>query len=177
MINLLPLKEKKELQKEEQYKISLILAIVFLAFLLFLFLVLSLINIYISTELGLLENNYNLEKKSFEESGTKELEDKLTVANKDFSALKSFYSNQTKLIIILEEINESLPQGFYMKSFFWDKESNKISITGFAPVRDDLFKLQSSLENKFQNIDIPREHWLKAPQNIEFSASFTINNF
>jgi len=175
MINLLPLQEKKELEKREKLKLTLILGIIFIIFLVYLFLILLSIKIYISSELGTQRIIYDIEEKKFNTSEVQEFQQRIIKANQNLAELDSFYHGQIDLTDILEKISALLPPGVSLKNLTWQKETSQVSLSGFAPLRENLFELRNNLEKDFEEVYFPPSNWLK-PKDIDFRATFKIRS-
>ncbi|MDI6591777.1 MAG: PilN domain-containing protein [Patescibacteria group bacterium] len=175
MINLLPPQQKEELKKEQNYKLVLILGILILFFLICLILILFSIKIYISGKVESMQILIDLEEERFETSKIKELQKKINLANQNISELKNFYQNQKNIVEILEKISEPLPPGIYLTTLSWQKANSQISLSGFSPSREILFKFKENLEGKkeFTEIYFPSSTWVK-PINIDFHTNFKV---
>lgn len=190
MINLLPSQHKKELKQEKSWKIVLILSILFLIFLICLTLVLFFIKTFFSNQLIIQRSLFSQEEKRFQELQIQNLEERIIVTNQIFSKLGSFYRGQTNFTRILEKISQTLPPGIYLTNlsiipFLEEKEEKSkekilkqglnISLSGFAPTREDLLKFKKNLEKEelFKEIHFPPLSWVK-PTDINFSITFKI---
>jgi len=175
MINLLPPEEKKELIWEEKKKLSLILGILILVFLISLILVLSSIKIYISSQVEVQKFILSQEEKKFKESEAKTFQEKLEFLNQELTNLNSFYQNQIDLIEIFEKVSNYIPSGVYLNSFSFTADTSQISLTGFSPTREILLEFKKNLETekKFKEVYFPPTSWLE-PTNINFAVNFKI---
>ena len=105
MINLLPPDYRKNLLKEEQYKIVLILGIFILLFLVCFVLILFSIKVYIA---GCFEEErifVEHKQKEMKLSQIQELESEVESINKNLLGLDSFYQDQTDITELFEEIS------------------------------------------------------------------------
>ncbi len=177
MINLLPPKEKEEILEEKKWKLISILGILFLFFLICLFLILFLINIFISSQLKVQEIFLNQEEKNFQKSEFQVLEEEIITSNQTLLNLNSFYQNQMNFTGILKNISETFPDDIYFTILNFESLEGKISLAGFAPTRESLLELKKNLEEKefFEEIYFPSSNWVK-PIDINFSLSFKIKN-
>ncbi len=175
MINLLPPRYKQELKQEENFKIILILGVFFLFSLVSLVLILFSIKIYIQSQLEYLKIMVELEEKIFQKTEIQYLQKEITFANQNLSELKTFYQHQINLTNILEKISQILPPGMYLTTFFWEKSSFQIFLTGFSPSREILFEFKKNLEQEryFTEINFPPANWLK-PSDIDFQVNFKV---
>ena len=175
MINILPPKEKEILQAEEKKKIVLILEILGFTFLLCLILILVSMNIYVSGQAEAVRIVLKQEQGEFETSEIKSFTEKIKLANEIFSNLDSFYQNQVKLTKILEEISETLPDGIYLNNFSYQRNTSRVTISGFSESREVLSEFKENLEQKenLEEIYFPSSCWIK-PINIDFNSKFKI---
>lgn len=173
MINLLPPQYKAELKEEENWKLTLILSILFLIFLVCSALILFSIKVSISGQAEAQKILLLQEEKKFEESQIQNLEEKITVSNQALLKLNSFYQSQTNLTEILEKISETLPTGVYLTILNFNPA--QISLSGFSPTREILLEFKQNLEQEelFGEIYFPPSNWVK-PTDINFSVNFKI---
>jgi len=177
MINLLPPQQKRELLREEKWKLILTLGIIFLLFFLFLSLALFFIKIYILGELENWKTILEIEEKKFKVSEIQDFQKKITLINRNLSGLDSFYQGQADLTKILEKISQILPPGVYLSSLSWQKGTAQLGISGFASLRENLFELKKNLEKEkdFEEIYFPPSNWVK-PKDIDFYVVFKIKS-
>lgn len=173
MINLLPPQQKKEIEKEEKFKLVFILGLLILVFFLFVALILFSIQIYLSGRLLSQNIIFEAAQKRFEIPEIQDFQREIIALNQNIQELDSFYQNQIELTKILERISQIVPPGVYLTNFSWQKETSEIKILGFAPSREDLFKLKENLEGTdyFFSINFPPANWLK-PKDIDFQVIF-----
>lgn len=173
MINLLPPQYKAELKEEENWKLTLILSILFLIFLVCSALILFSIKISISGQAEAQKILLLQEEKKFEESQIQNLEEKITISNQTLLKLNSFYQSQTNSTEILEKISETLPIRTYLTTLNFNPA--QISLSGFSPTREILLEFKKNLEQEelFEEIYFPPSNWVK-PTNIDFSVNFKI---
>lgn len=176
MINLLPPKEREVLISEENFKITLILGILFLIFLFSLSLLLSSLKIYISKQVDSEREKITLYQKDIETSEAQALKERISTFNADLSESVSFFDKQVFLTDIFEEINQLLPESTYLTSFFYQEEGREVSLLGFAPTREVLFELKKNFESKemIKDFNFPLLNWVK-PKDIEFHLRFKID--
>lgn len=175
MINLLPPQQKKELKREEKWKLTSIFGIILLFSLLFFSLALFFIQTYISSELETWKIIFEIEEKKFKTSKIQDFQKKIVVLNQNLSKLDSFYQEQIDLTEILEKISQTLPSEVYLNNLSWQKETSQVVLSGFAPKREDLFTLRKNLEKEkdFEEIYFPSSNWIK-PKDIDFYVAFKI---
>lgn len=179
MINLLPPAKKEDLQKEENFRLVLILGVLWVFFLVCFSLLLLAIRIYVAGEIQ--TQNILVEAGSLqqEESALQNIR----ALNRDVGGLAAFYENQVMLSRVIADISSAAPSGIYLTSFNYAVPSQqgaknntpaaRISVTGFAPTTEDLLAFRTNLEqqNSFANVNIPPANWVNS-QNITFSFDF-----
>ncbi len=175
MINLLPPFYKKEILREQNWKLTLILGLLFLIFSVSLILVLFSIKIYIQGRVESLKVLADVEEKFLQESGTPDFRGKIDSANQKILRLESFYKNQDNTLSFLENIFRLLPEKIYLTSLFWQKSASQVSLNGFSPSRETLFELKKNLEERkeFSDIYFPPSKWID-PVDINFQVTFKI---
>jgi len=175
MINLLPSQEKEILRQEEEYKLVLILGILFFIFLICLILILLSIKIYFSGQLNVQEIILSQKEESFKKSRSQDLEEKILLFNQTFSELSSYYSERLSMVEISEKISQNLPYGVHLTNFNFDSETRQISLSGFSPSREILLEFKENLgkEENFQEIYFSPSSWVK-PADIDFTATLRI---
>ncbi len=173
MINLLPLKEKTELLREETKKLIVIIGVVILISLISLILILFSVKSYIWGQAEAAKIILAGAQKEFKSSEFQDLQEKITLTNLSFSKLKSFYQQQSYFIETLERISNILPKTIYLYNLSLTKA--QVSLSGFAPNRETLFEFKRTLEAQpcFQEVYFPPSSWIK-PENIDFFVSFKI---
>jgi Tfp pilus assembly protein PilN len=173
MINLLPPQYKAEFKKEENWKLTLILSLLFIIFLICLTLILFSIKIFISGQLEAQKILLLQEEKKFEESQIQNLEEKIATSNQTILKLDSFYQGQISLAGILEKIFETLPSDVYLTTL--DFNLSQFSLFGYSLTREILLEFKENLEKEelFEEIYFPPSNWVK-PSDIDFSVNFKI---
>jgi len=171
MINLLPFQYQKELKREENLKIILILEIIFLIFLFSLILVLILVKLYFYNQL--LE--FRLNGKIIEESKPQFSLEKFKQINKDISKILSFYQKEIIPSEILERVFQTIPSSIYLTNFSWQKANSQITLNGVSLNREALLQFKKNLEEKkeFKEINFPIQSWIKN-ENINFNIAFKL---
>jgi Tfp pilus assembly protein PilN len=173
MINLLPPHYKKELKSEENLTLIFILKTLFLLFLIIFALVLFSIKIGLSSSVETQKIILDSQSREFER--VKSVEEQLNSINKELSNLDSFYKNQFDLTNFLERISGLLPKGVYLNSFSYQKEGQKINLSGFSPTVELLLDFKNNLESQkdFKDVYFPTAIWLQL-ENIDFNVSLKI---
>ncbi|MCJ7786600.1 PilN domain-containing protein [Patescibacteria group bacterium] len=174
MINLLPPQQKRDLLGEERFKLILILGILLLVFLILLSLILLSIKIYISGQAEYQKILANLEEKELPQRFNA-LKEKLNSINQDLSKIDSFYQGQFNLTEFLERISKIIPEGIYLNSFSYQKDTSQITLSGFSPTVEVLVDFKENLEKQkdFKEIRFPPVVWIKLV-DIDFDLTFKI---
>jgi len=188
MINLLPEKEKRELQIEEiGRKLSLIFLFILIFLLVLIFIVLAL-KIYILSQAkysqGILENK----EETFRSSQFLNFKQTIKETNQNLSKIKNFYDREIPITSILEKLSTLAPSTIYFtnlsfRKIFQEVEDEKtgkkeleilaeIHLSGYAKNREDLFFFKKDLEaeEKFEDVYFSPSSWV-IPTDIEFSLS------
>lgn len=181
MINLLPPQQKEELQKEENFKIILILGLAVLVFLISLFLVLFTIKVSLLFDLESQKIYFEVREKELKSPGLEVLEEKIKEYNLTLSKLNNFYQNEPNLTGILEKISKTLPAGTYLNTLSvipqFEGEDREIncSLSGRCLNRETLLKFKENLEKTegFKEVYFPPGNWVK-PTDIDFSVNFKV---
>jgi len=183
MINLLPLKEKKNLQEEKRLKFILILGILLLAIFVSFCLILFVIKIIISSQIETQKTILEKGESEFQNSQLKDLQEIINNSNKALSELNTFYKQQFDFSDILEKISKILPPKTYLTNISFnsqiDKDGNRLlacNLSGFSPDRDTLLQFKNNLEKEteFKEVYFPPSNWI-SPININFSINFKIS--
>jgi len=180
MINLLPLREKKEIEMEENWKIVLILGFSVLVFLFSLFLILFSIKIHISNKTAAQKILLEQKEAELKTPQMQRLEEKIKQSNLIFAELKSFYQQAPNLTEAIERISKALPQGvnltnLSLTSQLPERQELECRLLGFSSSREVLVEFKENLEkdNNFKNVYFPPINWIK-PIDIDFTATFQI---
>lgn len=175
MTNLLPPKYKKELKTEENLTLVFILEILFLVFLISFALVLFTIKTGVASSVEIQKILFGSKNSEFNQ--IRSAEESLNSINKELSGLDFFYKNRFDLSDFLERISALIPQGMYLNSFSYQKEGQKIALSGFSPTVELLLEFKDNLEkqNDFKNISFPTATWLEL-SSIDFNVNFKISN-
>jgi len=176
MINLLSQKEKEVFLIEIRKRIIIILCFLFLFFLVCLILILFSIRIYLNGQIESQKTFLIESEKEFIQSESQEIQEKIKSANQRFKELDSFYKEKVYFFKISEKIAKILPATFYLRDFSLEISEEKqimISLSGFAPSREELFEFKKSLEQEeeFKNISFPPANWVKK-EDIDFYVTF-----
>lgn len=182
MINLLPPQQKEGLEKEENFRLTLILGVLLFAFLICFSLILFAFTVFLTGEMEAQEILFNQRKIELESPQMQRLEENLVRLNTTLIQLESFYQGQLDSTDTFEQISKTLPLGTYLTnltvSYTTDKNAAwraSCSLSGFSPNRKLLLEFKENLEQEenFQEIYFPPTNWVQ-PENINFSAAFKI---
>lgn len=177
MINLLPLKAKEELRKEEDWKLCSVLAFLVMIFLIAFSLVLLSVKNYVKGESeaqGILLEQIERELNNPQRQS---LQKNLLSFNKTISAISSFYDNQLDSSGLLADISETVPEKINLSNLSIARNDEKqiisCTLSGFSPDRDSLLSFKENLENneRFYEISFPPSNWVK-PSDIDFTINF-----
>ena len=156
MINLLPEKEKKELESGKNRKVILIFGFSCLFFITCLILFLFLFKIYLFSQINFQKENFlNKERELKSISQFHDFEQTVREANQELLKVKNFYQNQILIVPILENLSRFVPPRIYFTRLFIEKPEIskekedylfKINIWGYAKNREDLFLFQKALK-------------------------------
>ena len=175
MINLLPPAYQKELKQEENRRLTVILGMLFLVFLISLILILFSVKLYIQGQLASVKILADSEEKTLLTPQIQDLQGKINSANRNLAKLALFYGSQISAVGILEKIFKTIPSEIYLTAFSWQKDTSQVTISGFSPTREVLFNFQRNLEaaKEFTDFNFPSQNWIKS-SNIDFYVSFKI---
>jgi Tfp pilus assembly protein PilN len=175
MVNLLPPQQKKELEEEESFKLTLTLGIVILAFLISLALILFSVKISLLADLDTQEIYIQQEQEELEKPEMQELKEKIKEYNLILSKLETFYQGQPDLASVLEKISRTLPEETYLTGFNFNPQTSQVSLTGFSPNSEALLQFKENLEmtEGLKEVVFPSDIWLQ-DININFLATFKI---
>jgi len=184
MINLLPPEEKERNIAGKKRKVLIIFWFYGFFFLCVFSMVLFFLNSYIKNDIEISKIMLQSAEKGFEGEGIKDIQVKISEANKILLNVNGFYKKKIYFSDVIDKISKVVPGGIYLNnlSAVFDKGDDKgsgpffkFSLSGFVPKRDTLFELKKNLEadSYFQNIDFPTSNWVK-PEDINFFISFNI---
>ena len=182
MINLLSPEYKKELLREEYYKIINTLGIFIFLSLICFSLILYSVKIYTTAQLNTAKNLVEQYQEKMQFSEIEKTEQEVKSINKQINNLNLFYQNQVKLVEILEGIYQTFPSGIYLTdlSLNLSKEEGYrflASLSGFSPNREKLYELKNNLEAKENFLAekpyFPPSSWIEAI-DIDFNINLKI---
>lgn len=175
MINLLPEKEKKEIEKIEKKnrRIALEIAIILSVVCFLLSLVWIDVNLRGVTDYQkIIIEAQEKEKLSLD----KNIEQSFLSVNK----VNSFLEKNLYVSDILNEISQNIPSGIHLTEISERRVEEKgkkeinFSLSGIAKDRLVLFDFKKSLEKNFSEVIFPPSNWIE-PENIEFHINIKIN--
>lgn len=172
-LNLLPPQEKREVELIDFNYLITSLGFWFLFFLMIFSLLL--VSTYFSLFIFLKTQSLLIETKQNDEEiqNLIEIEENIKQANEQINKV---HLKQKELIIwtpILEELSQIVPRGIYMTGFYYQTNTDQISISGWADRRETLLSFQKSLEESpcFIEVQSPLANLIKQ-DNINFSFNF-----
>lgn len=188
-INLLPEKEKRELQIEEiGRKLSLVFLFILIFLLVLIFMVIAL-KIYILSQAKYSQDILENKEETLRSSQFQNFKQTIEKTNQKLSKIKNFYDREIPLTPILEKLSGLVPQTIYFtnlsfRKIFQEVEDEKtgkkelevlaeIHLSGYAKNREDLFFFKKDLEaeDKFEDVYFSPSSWV-IPSDIDFSLSF-----
>ena len=184
MINLLPPNEKNKLLLERKRKIITIVWFLLLVFMVCFIGVLFLAESCLKKEIKRENADLILANSKAENIKIKEIKKRLEDADSNFKKLESFYSKKIYFSDVLEKISQIMPEEIYLTGISVNRSLDKnkktiteVSISGFSPTREILFKLKENFQrNKFfQEVLFPPSDWVK-PTDIKFLVTFKLKS-
>lgn len=185
MINLLPEKEKKELESGKNRKVILILGVFSLLFLACLILLLFLFKIYFFSQVNSQKQIlFDKERELKSIPQFQDFEQTVKEANQELVKIRNFYQNQILIAPILENLSILVPSKVYFTRVFIQKPGIaeeeddylfKINIWGYAENRENLFLFRKALSENddFKEVDVSLQSWLE-PTDVDFSLTLKI---
>jgi hypothetical protein len=180
MINLLPLKEKRELVFVKRNRLFIVLGFAFLIFIICFILVLFSIKFYILKERvdqKIATDEVYLKYKTVDVSA---LENSLKNYNSSISKLKVFYKDETFVTNALKIISGiQMPKDLYLTDIFLDRKDLQkevyAELIGFSGDRESLLVFRDNIEKETRIIDpiFSPESWTNS-ENIKFNLKFKI---
>lgn len=175
MINLLPEKEKKEIEEIEKKnkRVSFELAVIFSL----VCFILSLVWIDV-----ILRGEIKAQEVIIQSQKTEKLisEKDIEKAFSDVNKVSSFLEKNLYISDILSKISQNIPSGIYLTEIserrLEEKKKKEIdfSLSGVSKDRMVLFDFKKSLEKNFPEVIFPPSNWIE-PENIEFHINIKIN--
>ncbi len=190
-INLLPEKEKKELEMEMVWRKVLLILVFILVFLSLLTLSLFALRTYIITQTEELKTIVSEKRLTLENSGFQNFKTIINQANENLQKLQKFRERQILLTPLIEKLGKLKPPTIYFTTLSFqkklkeikEKESDKIRqevfaefyISGWADTRETLFLFKKKLAEveEFKGVYFTPSSWI-SPSDVNFSFSFQI---
>lgn len=171
MINLLPKKQKDELEQEQMFRVIMILGIVMVAGLICLALMLLVVKFLFEEKLDVKKISVEDKKKMIQIMKVEDEEKSISYYNANFTKLVAIYKNQINVSSMFQDLISSLPNGIYLKNL--SLTGNKAAVSGYCPDRASLVAFKENLEKNpgFQKLDFPANDWVEQ-KNINFSLNF-----
>jgi len=180
MINLLPLEEKQKLLFKKKERMTIILGIVVLVFLICLTLILLSIKFYILAQTDYQRSALQQTKREYQTPDFANLNSIIKKYNITLAQLDDFYKKEvyfSQTLKIITDVPE--PKGLYLSNFFLSRDKNglvKVGVSGVSDTRDNLLIFQKNIEgdSKIKNSYFSPESWI-SPKNVNFSLTFEID--
>jgi Tfp pilus assembly protein PilN len=184
MINLLPSEEKEILNREEYWKMIILLGIFILIFFVCLSLTLFSIKTFTAGETEVQKILFSQKEKEFKFSQSQILQEQINIYNEKLLKLETFYQEQSNFTGILEKIYETLPIETHLTSLvitpspssqLEEKQGMTYRLSGFSPTREKLLEFKKNLEEEknFSKIIFPLSSWVE-PVDINFAVKFNV---
>jgi Tfp pilus assembly protein PilN len=185
MINLLPQSVKQELQQEQRFRLLCILLFMCMVALVCFALMLGVIKMYVAGSLFAQESKIALLQERFSKDNPVLAE--IEKFNETTSQISRFLKSRRSISLIVESLEEILPDSIYLTAFDYDPPGvriqggetqqvrSRISVAGFAKTRETLFAFRESLEKHplFSELSFPASNWV-LPQDIRFQFQISI---
>lgn len=173
--NLLPPKEKKEIEIANLSRFIAFVSAQLLALLAVFVILLLTTYFYLSTLVKAQDRLIEIEQKDTRTQRLADIEGMIKQTNQ---IIDHVFANQKKTILltpILEEITRIVPTGVYLTNFSYQRETNQIKISGRADQREDflLFQKNISEDALFTELESPLSNLLKQKE-VDFNFSFKI---
>lgn len=180
-LNLLPSKEKRNLYLKKVNWLLRIYAGQFLIALFIFALLLGLIWFFLSSQIKIVDKELGSYEVGVKKEALLELNQKIAKANLQISAVEQLQKEHQYYSLLLEEIITLIPAGARLENINIQKQAatkkepakNKIALTGYAPVRNNVLQIKEGLEKSiyFTDIESPLSNFVKATDiNFNFSG-------
>lgn len=175
-INLLPPSNLAALDKLRRRTRLAILAVLTFVLLLADLLVLLAVNLWLQGEKAVVDTSYRIVSQQSQTARHQQASQKLAAINQAVDKVLSAFQKRQLVSTILDQLIQALPSGIYLYSFGYEQQSAQVSVTGFAPTREQLLTLREKLLGNpaFSQVDFPASNWVKA-ENINFFVNFQAN--
>lgn len=171
MINLLPPIEKEKRTQEKVLKLIWVLGILIVASILCLGLILLSIKFYIANQI--ISQDAFIEMERQKNSQVQVLQKKINSVNISLLELNNFYQNQFAISRFLEQFSSLIQSNIYFENFSYQSEDSRITLSGFAPDIDEVYKFRETLRERenFKETDFIIPDWLQQ-KGINFRVIF-----
>jgi len=178
MINLLPPEEKDKISADVRIKVLKIFWFLILFFILCLIAFFGFINLYVKIQLDGQIAQISQHSGASPSAVASDLKKNIDSLNSDLSKINEFYGKKIYFSEILDKISQIMPENVYFAnlSIIKGKNGTKISVSGFAPSREELLELKKNLDKEsdyFKDVSFPQSDWVK-PHDIDFFISFSL---
>ncbi len=168
-INVLPEESKKIIRTENVYCCAKKMLLFLTIMVLFVSIILLLARVALKYQADIYKSFPAAHESSSDaDSGTKEIEDKI-------STVKKIQGDSINWYKVISDLTLVLNKDIKLESFSIDRDSAVLSISGVAKTRESFLQLKSDLENsgKYFNIDFPVKNLLEK-ENVEFDLRFNV---
>jgi len=181
MINLLPPQNKRALIEEKNWRLSMIMSILFFFFLICLSLIIFIFKNSMVGDLEVQKEFVTQREKEFNDPNLRDLETNLNNFNQTLGSLDAFYTNQKNWTNVIEKISQVVPPLIHLNILSILPQITKeggletaCSLAGIAPTREDLINLKDNLEKEpfFRDV-APTVNWVET-DNINFIINFKL---
>ncbi|MCD6232913.1 hypothetical protein J7J81_00810 [bacterium] len=183
MLNLLPESEKREIRFQKALRTSLGFSILVIIFFVFFTLFLWGFKFYLDSRVSIEKEKLAAETKKFQSlPELKNFQKIIEFANREFLEFHNFYQSQPNITEALKEISETCPESIYFTMLSFDNISKqkgevfgKVSLSGYAKTREDLFSFKKALEKRkgIYEVDVVPRSW-QEPRNVSFALNLKI---
>lgn len=182
MINLLPPLYKQEFRQEQNFHLTVILGFLALLFLVSFSLLLVAIRVYLTGQIQVRELLLESQKREMvqQEASRSEIKE----VNRTQRDVYAFYKDEVSGSAIFQRLSSLLPPDVYLTALSYNpavqtagKQANaEIFLTGFAPTREAVLKLQENLRSEeiFLALYSPPTNWV-IPINVTFAFQFEVS--
>lgn len=173
-MNLLPIKQRKRIKLLIIYQNIVFSGLVLILLSLILILVLGSFLIFLNFKFQGIEKEITIEQSRIIQTETvRSVERRIKELNKELKELKEAQAKESNVYSILDDISQNLLIGVEVHTLKIDRETGKISVTGYSSTRENLLIIKEILEtsDKYKNVDFPLAN-LTDPKDIDFIFSF-----
>ena len=149
---------------------------------LLLFLMFLLLTVFLAGSLTFLNFRYSAFEKNINDQQSKiiqtetikTIQGRIDNLNSSLSALKKIQDKKSDLYGVLDKVDTELFKQVKIYSLQIDRESKLITVSGFAPQRENLVEIRDAIDASpdYKEVEFPLAN-LANPTNINFHFSFT----